>query len=141
MEGPTYSHPVRATYSYGLLNFAAGNLTNFMVPPPRARNGRVVDIHVRATITFTNVTTAAIVNIGTVATPAKYATLNLGALVAGSAANFVTTGGTPFNEALVNFLDINFDRDLVTQVQLQVLAPTGGGPAGTGYLDVFMAWF
>lgn len=140
MEGFTYSQPLRITYGFGLLAFTAA-LTTAVNPPPGGAAARVVDIHVRVTVTFTQVTTPAYVNIGTAATAAKYAQLNMGAAAAGSPYNFVSAGGTPYNEKSVIFNDINFARDGITQVQIQVVPPTGGTPAGTGFLDVILAWF
>lgn len=140
MEGFSYSNPVRVTYSFGTIAFTTA-LTQLVSPPPRTNQARVVDIHVRVTVTFTNTTTAALVNIGTAATAAKYAQLNMSTTAAGAAWNFTTAGGTPYNEAAVIFSDINLLRDAVSQIQLQVVAPTGGTPAGTGALDIHMAWF
>lgn len=136
----TYSNPDRITYSYGVLVFTAA-LAHAINPPPTCRNGRVTDIHVRATVLFTAVTTAAIVNVGTIATPAKYAILNCGALAANAAQNFTSAGGSPLNLTGIVISDINFDRDGVTAIQVQVVPPTGGAPAGTGYLDVTIGWF
>lgn len=141
MEAASYSRAIYQTFSFGLLNFDSGDLTNFFVPPPRCTGGRVADCHCRATVTFAGATTTPLINIGTAATAAKYATANFGTLASGSAASFATLGGTPYNEALLVFSDINFDRDGVTKVQAQVKAPTGAGHAGTGFLDVLMAWF
>lgn len=141
MEGHTYSQPVRVTYSYGLLNFATA-LTTTILPPPTCNAGRVVDIHVRVTTTFTQVTTPAYVQIGVNGTPAKYAQLNMGAAAAGSPYNLTSTGGTPYIEAnAAIYSDINLVRDAVSQIQVTIVPPTGGTPAGAGYLDVALAWF
>jgi hypothetical protein len=142
MEGFSYSNPVRLTYSFGLLAFTAA-LSNQVKAPPRCNQGRVVDIHVRVTIIFTNVTTPAFVNVGTVATPAKYAQLSMAAAAAGVSWNLIDGGGgaTLYNEATVIFSDINFARDGVTFIQFQVVPMTGGAPTGTGFLDIEMAWF
>lgn len=140
MEAFSYSNPIRMTYSYGSLAFTAAT-THLIKPPPRVNQGRVVDIHVRVTVVFTQTTTPAYVNIGTVATAAKYAQLNMGAAAANTSYNFRDTGGTPYNEANVIFSDINFSRDSTTVVQVQVVAMTGGSPTGTGFLDVCLAWF
>jgi len=125
----SYSNPTRITYSFGAIVFTT-TFVNAINAPGKATAGRVSDIHVRSTVLFTNVTTGALVNIGTVATPAKYAQLNCAATAAYAAVN---------GPAI--FSDINFDRDGVTAIQVQVVAPTGGTPAGTGYLDVAMDWW
>lgn len=141
MESFSYSQPLRATYSFGLLVFTAA-LTTPINPPPGCSAGRVVDIHVRPTVTFTQVTTPAYVQIGTAGNATKYAQLNMGAAAAGSAYNLVSTGGTPYIEANASiYSDINLVRDGVTSIQVKIVPPTGGTPAGTGYLDVVLAWF
>lgn len=141
MEGFSYSNPLRVVYGFGLLVFTVA-LTTSVKPPPRCVGGRVVDIHVRVTVLFTNVTTGALVNVGTAGTAAKYAQLNMGAAAAGVSWNFRDTGGTPYVEANAAISsDINLARDAVTAIQIQVVPPTGGSPAGTGFLDVILAWF
>ena len=142
MESFSYSNPLRIAYSYGLLAFTAA-LTTAIKPPPRCNQGRVVDIHTRVTITFNQVTTPGYVNVGTAGSASKYAQINMGAAAAGASYNFRDTGGSsPYNEAAaVISSDINFARDAITAIQVQVVPMTGGTPAGTGFLDVILAWF
>jgi hypothetical protein len=141
MEGPTYSNPLRVTYSFGSIAFTAA-IAHQLLPPPGRNWARVVDIHVRATVTFTNVTTGALVNLGTVASAARYATLNCAATAAATSINLGSAGGTPYNEASVIFQKvIDLANDGTAFVQAQVVAPTGGSPAGTGYLDITLAWW
>ena len=210
MEAFSYSQPLRNTYSFGAIAFTTA-LTHYIVPPPLAASGRVVDIHVRATVVFTNVTTPAYVQIGTPASAALYAQLAMGATAAGATwslgiAGFAAWAGTasatgtamtitatangatgsivqgmtvngpgvPANTTIVSgsgnswvlsnatgfsstvqcwvgktytetnaaiSSDINFVRDGISSVQIKVVAPTGGSPTGTGYLDISFAWF
>lgn len=136
----TYSQPTRITYSFGTIAFTTA-LTQAVNPPVNHNMGRVGEIHVRVTVTFTAVTTPALVNIGTAGTAAKYAQLSMGTAAAGTAANIGSAAGTPPNVGLVVFSDINLVRDAVTALQFQVVAPTGGSPAGTGALDIMMDWW
>lgn len=136
----SFSNPDQMTYSFGLLSFTSA-LTHAVKPPPRHNQGRVLDIHVRVTITFTQVTTPAFVNVGTAASASKYAQLNMGAAAAGSSYNFIDGAGTPANMALVVFSDINLGRDAVSAIQFQVVPMTGGTPAGSGYLEIGIDWF
>lgn len=137
----TYSEPQFATYSFGLLAFTTA-FTHQVKPNFRKTGGKVADIHVRVTVTFTQTTTPALVNVGTVASATKYASLNMGAAAAGVSYNIVDgAGGSSANVGLVIFSDINFSRDATTVVQFQVVAPTGGSPAGSGFLDIIMEWF
>lgn len=144
MESFSYSNPMRMTYSWGSLNFVSGAGSWQIQPPPLSKAARVADISVRVTTLFTNVTTGALVNIGTAATAAKYVSFNCGAAAANTTINLNTQGGSPFNPVAAGFIgdgSIDLTRDAVTFIQVQVVAPTGGSPAGVGFLDIAMAWF
>jgi hypothetical protein len=126
------------SYGYGLYAFTAG-LTASLIPPLRNNRAVVLDIHVNATIVFTQVATPAFVRLGTVGTPAKYAELNMAATAAGAALNLPATG--KYNPSNTNaFVNIDLVRDGVSAVQLLVVAMTGGSPTGTGYLNVALGW-
>jgi len=141
MEPRSYSSPLYLTYSSGSLNFASGTVAQQVKPPLGIVGGRVVDIHVRTSVVFTATTTSAKVNVGTVATAAKYAQLDMGTAAANVSRNFRDTAGTPINEGVNVFSDIDLARDGVSLIQLQYVAPTGGSPTGTGIADVCIAWY
>lgn len=125
-------------YGFGLYVFTNA-LTASLVPPVRCNRAVVIDIHVNATVIFTNVTTPAYVRLGTAGTPAKYAELNMAATASGAALNLPATG--KYNPSAPNaFVNIDLVRDAVSAVQLTVVAPTGGSPTGTGYLNVALGW-
>lgn len=125
-------------YGFGLYAFTAG-ITTSLVPPVRTNRAVVIDIHVNATIVFTQVTTPAFVRLGTAASAARYAELNMGATAAGASLNLPATG--KYNPSNPNaFFNIDLVRDAVSAVQMQVVAMTGGSPTGTGYLNVALGW-
>jgi hypothetical protein len=134
MSYKTYSHPVVVPYSFGNLNFVTGAATYKIKPPRGMGRGYVEDIHVRVTTLFTQVTTPAFVRVGTTASNSLYAELNMGAAAAGAAYNA---------RDIANVVrgDINLSRDAVTDIDVRVVAPTGGTPAGVGFLDVILGWY
>ena len=52
----SYDNPLRVSYSFGEHDYGAGALTA-AIDQPDGKRGRVVDIHVSATETFTDTTT------------------------------------------------------------------------------------
>jgi hypothetical protein len=127
-----YDLPVRVSYSLGSQNFTSAFATA-LKPPKGAKGGRVVDIHLQPSVTFTQVTTPGYVRVGTSGDADKYAQLNCGAAAATDAYN-MSDGGT-WGET------IDLVRDSITQVEVVTVAPTGGTPAGTGIVTVVVDWF
>lgn len=134
MSDTSYSNPLQVTYGFGNLNFVTGAGTYKVKPPPRLTAGGVKDIHVRVTTLFTAVTTPAYVRVGNAADNAKYAELNMGTAAANAAYNSRDIAG-------VLKANINLTKDAITDVDVRVIAPTGGAPAGVGYLDVVIGWW
>lgn len=130
-----YDRPVFQTYTFPAVNFATGS-SNKIPVPRKATQGRVVDIAVQATTTFTQTTTPGYVQVGDGTTPAAFAQLNMGATAAndtlssGDQAVYVATyqkgnynSGAGLHDLIVTFV-----------------APTGGTPAGAGTVIINMAW-
>lgn len=128
-----YDNPRTITYSLGSHNFGAGAGAFAIRPPAGCKTGRVVDIHVMPTVTFTQVTTPAFVRVGTTGVPAKYAELNLGAAAATDGYNLSNTGVKP--------QPFDMEADVISQLEVVFVAPTGGTPAGTGLVQVTVDWF
>ena len=125
----SYSNPHVATYTFGEHDFGAGGDALAIKSPKGFESGRIVDIGVMVTETFTAVTTPAFVRLGTATDPDAYAELNL---------------GTAVNTDYYNTRD---DTDAViqgdiTEAQIEVafVAPTGGTPAGRGHVNIIIAW-
>jgi hypothetical protein len=130
----TYANPLVVTYGFGNLNFVTGAATYKLKPPPGCDAGRVEDIHVRVTTLFTQVSTPAYVRVGISSDHDKYAELNMGAAAANAAYSTRDVAGSIHD-------NIHLTGDGVTDVDVRVVAPTGGSPAGVGYLDVIIGWW
>ena len=125
-------------YGFGLYVFTNA-LTALLYPPRRCNRGVVVDIHVNATVLFTAVTTPAYVRLGIAGDLDKYAELNLATTASGAALNLPASGAyNPSNPNAFSVIDLVGDG--ASYVTLSVVAPTGGSPAGTGYLNVALGW-
>lgn len=127
-----YDRPSNVSYVYPAKDFTAA-ITRAIKPPYLKNRGIIVDIHVAVTTLFTQVTTPAYVRVGTAASDALYAELNMGAAAANTAYNV-----TDFPTAIKKTIDLS--RDAVTAVQLKIVAPTGGSPAGVGDLTLTIGW-
>lgn len=130
----SYSNPLQLTYSFGNLNFVSGAGAYKIKPPKRCTAGRVEEIAVMVTTTFTQVTTPAYVRIGTASDNDKYAEMNMGAAAANAAYNLQDD-----TDAIIS--NINLSGDGVSEIQVTVVAPTGGSPAGVGYLNIGISWW
>ena len=141
MESFSYSNPFRVCYPLGSLNFDSAQVSYLINPPYRCKQGRVAEMHVRATVTFAGATTLPNLMVGTVATPAKYAQMNINAAANASQNIASSLPSKAGDDTAVVLLDINLDRDAVTQIQIQANPGTGTGHAGTGLAEVTIAWF
>lgn len=126
----SYSNPTTITYGFGKHDFGtAGEVQS--IKGPSGRRGRLVDIVVSATETFTADTTAGNVQVGTGADPDAYALLTLGTLADTDTLTASETSGA------IIAADIPAD----TQVEVTFTAPTGGTPAGMAYVNLVIDWF
>lgn len=128
----SYADPDRRQYSFGPIDFGAGGEV-VSITGPKGKTGRLIAIHVAATETFTNTTTEANVQVGTAADPDANALFNLGTLADTDSAS--TDDGTTDTDAII-------DEDIAadTQVEVTFTAPTGGTPAGIGFVDIIIDW-
>lgn len=125
-----YDNPITITYSLGEHDFGAGG-DALAIKGPTGKSGRLVDIGVMVTETFTATTTAGFVRLGTAADPDAYAELNM-----------ATAADT-------DYWNIQDDTDAIidkflpadTQVEVALVAPTGGVPAGKGYVNITVDWY
>jgi len=124
----SYSNPNRMCYSFGAIDFGAGgDVTSIQGPAGKA--GRLVEIMVAATETFTATTTQADVQVGTGADPDANALFQLGTL---ADTNSVSAYGTS------SIIDADIAAD--TQVEVTFTAPTGGTPAGIADVTIVIDW-
>lgn len=145
-SGFHYDKALVISYSLGLIDFGAGNSSHAIKPPYGLKNGMVIDIHVSVTETFNQVTTPAYVRIGTAADADKYAQLNLGAAAITDAYNSADVNPFLISGDDVASRIIDMDRDgtsgaAISQLEVACIAPTGGTPAGIGYLTAVVGWW
>jgi hypothetical protein len=113
-----------------VIDFGAGGEV-LSLKLPAAKKARLVDVILSATETFTNTTTSGKVQIGTAADPDKYAQLDC-----------LTTADTDSITA-IDQSGALIDQDIAagTQIEITCVAPTGGTPAGIGFVVVVLQLF
>lgn len=125
-----YNNPYVVTYSFGEHDFGAGGDALAIKAPNGFTGGRIIDVGVAVTETFTADTTPAYVRIGTSTDADAYVELNMG-----------TAADTDYYNTQDD-TDALIDADVTdTQLEVAFVAPTGGSPAGKGYVNVVIAWF
>lgn len=124
------------TYDLGTVNFATGSVQKLKIPRGVGQ-ARVLDILMNCTVTFTQVTTPALVEVGDGTTANQFASLTVGALTAGNTlgASDVTNG------ILQNVYDSgNYPSAPLHDFTVTLVAPTGGTPAGTAAVSVVIGY-
>ena len=126
----SYSNPLTITYVVGEHDFGAGGDALAIKAPAGYENGRIRDVGVMVTETFTATTTPGYVRLGTATDADAYAELNMG------------------TAADTNYYNTQDDTDAIisadvtsTQIEVALVAPTGGTPAGKGYVHITVDWF
>lgn len=128
-----YDKPLTFNFKYSAVNFAVGGTQK--IPLPRgARYARVCDILLVSSVTFTQVTTPALVQVGDGTTPDKFASITVGALAAGS-----TLSGNDVAPAHV-WKDNYVANPVIHDLVVTFVAPTGGTPAGTADVCILLAF-
>lgn len=127
----TYDNPFYVTYSVGEHDFGAGG-ESLSIKGPSGKKGRLKFICLSATEAFTADTTSAKVQIGTAADVDAYAQLDC-----------ATTADTDSIEASDEDTGTITDPDIPadTQVEVTLVAPTGGTPAGKGFVNFVIGWY
>lgn len=126
----SYDKGEMITYNLGLHDFGAGG-DALAIKGPVGKTGRLVDIGVAVTETFNQVTTPGYVRLGTGADPDAYAELNMAAA------------------ADTDYYNTQDDTDAIitetlpadTQIEVALVAPTGGTPAGIGHVHISVLWY
>ena len=126
-----YANPnMSITYNFGLIDFGSDGATR--IKGPKGRKGRLRDVGIGGNTLFTAVTTPAHIKLGTAATPAAYFDMTMGTLAADATLEASTDQPAAF---------ISRDRPVDTDVKVYFTAPTGGSPAGKGFVSVTIDWF
>jgi hypothetical protein len=123
-----YSSAQYATYSFGLQDFAdAPEVFSFKLPS--GKQGTLVDVCISCVESFNATTTEARLDIGTATDPDAYARCGLG-----------TTADTDTYLASENTGDIiSSGIPAGTQVEVTMVANTGGTPTGKGLINIVVA--
>lgn len=117
------------TYTFGEVDFGNGDST-FAILGPKGREGIVREVHVSSTETFTATTLQGKVQIGTAGKLTDYCNYSLGTLAAGAGGSGSAAGAIVKNKQL----------PADTQALVTCKAPTGGTPAGKGYVSITINW-
>lgn len=124
-----YNNPRTVTYSFNH-DFGAGS-DALAIKGPTGMKGRIIDIGVMVTETFNAVTTPAYVRMGTTTDADAYAELNMGTA---ADTNYYNTQDD--TDAII---DADLPAD--TQIEVALVAPTGGTPAGIGVVNIVVDWY
>lgn len=114
-------------YHFAAKSFATGSTAKLPIPRG-AKFARVLDILLVASVTFTQVTSPALVQVGDGTTADAFASITVGGLAAGNS----LSGNDVAQVWKANYLANPALHDLVATF----VAPTGGTPAGTA--DVYI---
>jgi hypothetical protein len=126
----SYSDPRPYAYSFGAIDFGAGG-DAIVISGPKGKQGSLKEILVSATETFTNTTTEGFVKVGSAAAGAQYANMGLGTLADGADQRLTDTKADLVLDAL----------PADTDVHVTFVAPTGGTPAGIGFVQIMIEWY
>lgn len=126
-----YANPdPRISHDFGLIDFATTTTTR--IRGPKGKTGKLRDILVGGHTLFTAVTTPAHITMGTAAAATAYADVTFGTLAADAA--WVASNDMPTG---LTVTDLPADTD----IKISFTAPTGGSPAGKGYVQIVIDWF
>lgn len=128
----SYSNPDRRCYCFGEIDFGAGGEV-VSITGPKGKKGTLIDIHAAATETFTADTTEAEIQVGTAGDADAYALMQLGTL-----ADTDSASAQDESTDIDAIIDSAIPAD--TQVEVTMVAPTGGTPAGKAFVQLVIDW-
>lgn len=137
----SYDNMLVCSYNLGLQDIGNGDSAHAIKAPYGFKRARIIDIHGSIVETFTQVTTPGYARIGTAGDADKFAELNFGAAAATNAYNAAD------HDAFLNkpaTIDLERDGDsgaALSQLEVTLVAPTGGTPAGQAFVTVVIGWF
>jgi hypothetical protein len=126
------THPRTVTYVLSGVDFGAGDSAHAIKAPRAYTLGRLIDVGVAVSETFSATSTQGFVRVGTASDPDAYAELQMGTA---AATNFFNTQDDP--DAILNE-EINV---VTSQLEVACIAPTGGTPTGIGDVHIVIDWF
>ena len=135
----SYDNAESQSYHIGLVDFGAGGAANSIPVPSWATGARVVGASVNGlTEAFTADTTGSGLLIGTAADPDKFFDGLVGVVALTDSAEFAG-----FTDAGLE-IHLGYDGDAgvaLTQLEVTMVAPTGGTPGGIGLTTITIAWY
>jgi hypothetical protein len=136
-----YSNPIFVTYTFDV---AGASASTQRIIGPKGLNGRIVDLAISASTAFvgTSTPTTLLVKDSSGGTT-NYATLTAGTagspLQINNSVTAVGTGDAPTDT--VNGIKKVHELPIDTAINVQVVAGTGGAPAGAGKAHLTVAWY
>lgn len=141
MQG--YDSNIVIPYKFAAMNFVTGAGTYKLPIPRSARFGRVMDIMVVSTTTFTQTTTDGIVQVGDGTTANAFAQLHVGGTAAGSSISGRDVTAQ-YGVWVANYIAASNPavgvNGVLHDLVMTIVAPTGGTPAGVGDVYVIVAY-
>lgn len=128
----SYSDLDRITYTYPAVAFGSGDTTQAF-RGPKGKTGRLLRAHLHPTTTFAGATTNAKVQVGPSGTLTAKMNWDVGTPAAGTAV--ATDDSTQTSNPIS---DPELAADTTYLVTLK--APTGGGAAGVGTVEIVVGW-
>lgn len=125
----SYSNRDSMTVTIPALAFTAASAGKFRLP--KGKRGRLIEVMINATTTFTATTTEGLFKLGTAASGAEIANCGLGTTAAGTSYN------ATMNDGDIKGVDLPNDAD----IHYTIVAPTGGTPAGAGHVQIVIGIF
>lgn len=138
-----YDQPMTISYSLGLHDYGAGGDALAIPVLAGATWARIEEISLSATELFTTTTTGAFVRIGTAADADKFAELAAGTLADTNGLG-LTAGSTELKDNSYGgkgVILLNSSGENITQLEVVLVAPTGGTPAGIAHTTIVVSWW
>ena len=138
----SYANPLTVAYNFGEIDFGAGGDITAIRVPAHITQCAIREIQVSATETFNATTTSAKVRVGTASDADKFAELDCAttadtdAVGTADDADAIKTAGQS--------IDLQTDGDSgaeLAQLEVAFVAPTGGTPAGRGFVTIVLDWW
>jgi len=134
----SYDQPDLMSYNLGSVDFTSGG--PFTIPVPSDVSGaRILGYAITsATVAFTADTTPGALQFGDGTDADKFGDLLATVIAAGASLHVL--GDDLGTGIALDYANATNDGRL-DQITVTVIAPTGGAPAGTGTVEVFIGWY
>lgn len=132
----------KISYNFGEYDFGAADEALAIQAPVGCNKCRVVDVHVAVTETFNAVSTSGFIRLGTASDNDKFLELDMGVAADTEGWNLRDdTDAVKTGYEVINLKDDGDSGAAITQLELNFVAPTGGTPAGKGFVTIVLDWY